>query len=52
MSVVIGKNTYELLNRQVTEELASYYLYLGMASALAEAGLNGCAKWMKAQAAE
>lgn len=52
MSVVIGKRTYDLLNKQVTEELMSYYLYLGMASILCDMGLEGCAHWMRIQAEE
>lgn len=52
MSVIIGKRTYELLNKQVTEELASYYLYLGMSSILSDMGLEGCASWMRVQAEE
>lgn len=52
MSVALGKRTYEILNKQVTEEFASSYLYLGMASVLSDMGLDGCAHWMKLQAEE
>lgn len=52
MSVIIGKRTYEILNKQVTEEFASSYLYLSMASVLHDMGLEGCAHWMQIQAEE
>ena len=52
MSVSLSKSTYEVLNKQITEELASYYLYLGMASALSKMGMPGCANWMRVQAEE
>lgn len=52
MSVTIGKRTYESLNKQVTEEFTSSYLYLSMASVLYDMGLEGCAHWMQRQAEE
>jgi len=52
MSVAIGKRTYEIMNKQITEEFASAYLYLAMSSVLSDMGLSGCANWMKIQAQE
>lgn len=52
MSVALGKRVYEILNKQITEELASSYLYLGMASVLSDMGLQGCSSWMIKQSEE
>ena len=52
MSITIGKRTYDLLNKQITEEFTSEYLYLAMSAVLADMGLNGCASWMVHQANE
>lgn len=52
MSLTVGKRTYDLLNKQITEEFASAYLYLAMSSVLSDMGLNGCAKWMMIQSKE
>ncbi|ROR03288.1 ferritin [Desulfosoma caldarium] len=40
------------LNDQINAELYSSYLYLAMAAYCREVGLNGCARWMEAQALE
>jgi len=48
LSKAMNKN----LNEQVTWELYSGYLYLGMAAYFQEAGLSGFAQWMRAQAQE
>ena len=52
MSVLIGKRVYEILNKQITEELSSEYLYLAMSAVLADMGLDGCSHWMRLQADE
>jgi ferritin len=48
LSTKMNKN----LNEQVHWELYSGYLYLGMAAYFHEAGLPGCASWMRVQAQE
>jgi len=52
MSVSFGKRTQDALNKQISEELASAYLYMGMASVLKDMGLDGCSHWMMLQAQE
>ena len=52
MTISIAKHVYESLNRQITEELYSSYLYLSMSAALQDMGLEGCAHWMRIQAQE
>jgi ferritin len=42
----------EALNHQVNEELASSYIYLGMAAYFQSLNLNGFANWMHVQAEE
>lgn len=42
----------ELLNKQITEELFSSYLYLAMAADFESKNLNGMAAWMKKQSGE
>ena len=52
MMTSLGKRTYEVLNKQITEELASSYLYMSMSAVLSDMGLEGCASWMMKQAEE
>lgn len=52
MSVSVGKRVHEILNKQITEEWASAYLYMSMSAVLSDMGLSGCASWMKKQAEE
>lgn len=52
MVASVGKRTYEALNKQVTEELASSYLYMSMSAVLSDMGLDGCASWMMKQSEE
>ncbi len=40
------------LNDQINAELYSSYLYFAMAAYCRDVGLNGCARWMEAQALE
>lgn len=40
------------LNEQLNAELYSSYLYFAMAAYCRDLGLNGCARWMEAQALE
>ncbi len=42
----------EALNRQINEELASWYIYLSMATWLEDENWNGMAHWVKKQAQE
>jgi ferritin len=43
---------FNALNEQIAAELAAWYSYLGMSAWCAEQQLNGCAKWLRAQAQE
>lgn len=52
MVASVGKRSYEALNKQVTEELASSYLYMSMSAVLSDMGLDGCASWMMKQSEE
>ncbi len=49
---MIGQKMQDALNEQIKHELESGYLYLSMATYFHDAGLDGMAKWMKAQALE
>ena len=42
----------DLMNRQITEELYSAYLYLNVSDFFAETDLDGYAHWFRVQAAE
>ena len=42
----------EALNRQINEELASWYIYLSMATWLEDENWSGMAHWVKKQAQE
>lgn len=48
----ISEKTTALINEQINAELASAYLYQGIAEYYAFAGYVGFAKWFKAQAKE
>ncbi|MDR1982574.1 MAG: ferritin [Holosporaceae bacterium] len=52
MNVSLGKRVYEALNKQISEELSSAYLYMAMSSVFKEMGLNGCASWIMSRAGE
>lgn len=52
MVASLGKRTYEVLNKQITEELTSSYLYMSMSAVLSDMGLEGCASWMMKQSEE
>ncbi|MDR1334016.1 MAG: ferritin [Holosporaceae bacterium] len=52
MAVSIGKRSYEALNKQITEEFASGYLYIAMSSVFKDMGLDGCASWIMQQSQE
>jgi ferritin len=52
MGIGLGKRVYEALNKQITEEFASSYMYLAMSSVLKDMGLDGCSHWMMLQAKE
>jgi ferritin len=43
---------FKALNEQVAFEYYSGYMYLSMSAFLADAGLPGCGRWMRAQADE
>jgi ferritin len=49
---VLSKKLNEALNKQINEELYSFYIYLAMAAHLEELSLDGCAHWMRMQAQE
>lgn len=48
----MNDKVHKLLNRQITEELYSAYLYLDFANYFDTAGLEGFANWYKIQARE
>ncbi|MCR5224844.1 MAG: ferritin [Alphaproteobacteria bacterium] len=52
MAISLGKRVAEILNRQITEEFSSSYLYMAMSAVLSDMGLEGCASWMMKQAEE
>ncbi|MDR2107548.1 MAG: ferritin [Holosporaceae bacterium] len=43
MAITFGKRVYESLNKQISEEFSSSYLYLAMSCVLKDMGLSGCA---------
>jgi ferritin len=43
MAVGFGKRVYDSLNKQISEEFSSSYLYLAMSCVLKDMGLEGCA---------
>lgn len=49
---MLSKPVYDLLNEQITHEMASAYLYLQMAAWFEDANLPGFAHWMKVQFGE
>jgi len=49
---MVSKTMEKALNEQINAELYSSYLYLSMATWFDDAGLAGCAHWMKQQAQE
>lgn len=49
---MISKPVYEVMNAQVTHEMASAYLYLSMAAYFESENLAGFAHWMKVQFGE
>jgi len=49
MATNIGKRVYEVLNKQITEEITLAYTFLSMSSVLSDMGLDGSAQWTKAQ---
>lgn len=49
---MLEKKIEAALNKQINEELASYYIYLGMSSWLEEQGFKGFSTWMNLQAGE
>lgn len=49
---MISEKIEKALNEQINKEMASAYLYLGIAVHFEAAGLPGCAAWMKKQAKE
>lgn len=49
---MISKKMAEAVNKQINAELYSAYLYLGMSSYAATAGLKGTAHWLFVQAQE
>jgi len=46
------KKMVKAINEQINMEMASAYIYLGMAAYFESESLGGCAKWMKLQAKE
>jgi ferritin len=48
----ISKKMADELNKQVTREFHSYYIYLAMSYSFDTMGLKGFAKWFEAQAIE
>ena len=49
---MISDKLRDALNKQVNEELQSYYIYLGIAAYFEDKNLNGFAHWMHLQAEE
>ena len=49
---MLSKKLEAALNKQINEEYYSSYIYLAMAAYLEDANLDGCAHWMRMQAAE
>jgi len=49
---MIGQRMRDALNDQIMHETFSAYLYVSMAAYFHDAGLDGMAQWMKAQAQE
>ncbi|MEJ5349787.1 MAG: ferritin [Desulfosoma sp.] len=49
---MLSEKMAEALNDQINAELYSSYLYFAMAAYCRDVGLNGCARWMEAQALE
>ncbi|MDR1375813.1 MAG: ferritin [Holosporaceae bacterium] len=49
MSVILGKRSCDLLNKQINEELNFSYTYLAMSAVFKEMGLDGCSSWMMLQ---
>ncbi len=49
---MLSKKMHKALNEQMTFELNSSYIYLGMASYFSQQNLNGMASWMSKQAQE
>ena len=49
---MLSKKLTEALSSQINKEMASAYLYLGMATHVETEGLRGCAHWLKKQAKE
>ncbi|MDR0632463.1 MAG: ferritin [Holosporaceae bacterium] len=52
MGMSFGKRVYELLNKQISEEFGSSFLYMAMSAVLKDMGLDGCASWMMLQSKE
>jgi ferritin len=50
--MILTKKLSDAFNEQIKAEMWSSNLYLSMAVYLADAGLEGCAHWMKKQTAE
>jgi ferritin len=48
----LSKKMQDALNEQIKEELASAYIYLGMAAYCESINLRGFARWMRAQSNE
>ncbi|OPX22210.1 MAG: ferritin [Candidatus Latescibacterota bacterium] len=49
---MIGKKMQDAMNEQIKQELGSSYLYLSMAAYFQSSGLDGMARWMRAQTQE
>ena len=49
---MLSKKLQDALNKQINEEYYSSYIYLAMAAYLEDGNLDGCAHWMRMQAAE
>lgn len=49
---MLAKKITEILEQQISKELASSYAYLGMSSYCQSIGFEGAAKWLKLQSAE
>lgn len=49
---MLSEKMAKALNDQLNAELYSSYLYFAMAAYCRDVGLNGCARWMEAQALE
>jgi ferritin len=49
MGVSFGKRVFDMLNKQISEELSLAYLYMAMSGVLRDMGLAGCALWMMKQ---